>query len=218
MNCLIPHSKQKEVIKSDKRFRVLNWGRRGGKTSVAVEEIIGRSVFVDGSNVVYIAPTHQQAKDIAWADLKKRTGDVARKINETRLEIDLKESRILLRGWEAVESLRGQFFDLMVLDEVASMKNFWENWEQILAPTLLDKKGKVMFISTPKGFNHFYELYNKAKSDEEWESFHATTYDNPYIEKEEIEKIKKQTSYFLYSSNYTILPFLHFHTINTFLF
>lgn len=91
---------------------------------------------------------------------------------------------------------------MMVLDEVASMKNFFQQFQEILIPTLTDTKGEVLFISTPKGFNHFYELYNRELSDPEWKSFHFTTYDNPHIEPDEITKLKKQITEDRFSQEY----------------
>lgn len=101
-------------------------------------------------------------------------------------------SLIQLRGWEAIEGLRGQAFDLLIIDEVAMMRNFWTNWEEVLRPTLTDKKGSVIFISTPKGFNHFYELYNEEAKDENFKSFHFTSFDNPYLPIEELETARSQ--------------------------
>jgi len=67
----------------------------------------------------------------------------------------------------------------------------------VIRPTLTDRGGEVLFISTPKGFNHFYELYNlenDPKRGSDYASFHFTSYDNPYIKKEEIEKAKSEIS------------------------
>lgn len=115
------------------------------------------------------------------------------KVNESRLELTVKTkdkgtSLIVLRGWESVETIRGTYNDLLVLDEISSYRNFWANWHEVLRPTLTDRKGKGLFISTPKGFNSFYDLYNKESEDKDFKSFHFTTYDNPYIPKEEIDK------------------------------
>jgi PBSX family phage terminase large subunit len=104
--------------------------------------------------------------------------------------LNSKTSLIQLRGWEAIETLRGQKFDFMIIDEVASMRNFWEKWHEVLRPTLSDTRGSVLFISTPKGFNHFYDLYNIEIKDKDYKSFHYTSYDNPYIPKDEIDKAK----------------------------
>jgi len=175
---------------------VVNIGRRGGKTTLAVEEMkcLG---FSREARICYIAPTYQQARDIAWEALKKELLPIAVNINESRLEIrvktqDKKESIYLLRGWESIETLRGQAFDFIVLDEVAMMRNFWMQWQEVIRPTLSDRKGQALFISTPKGFNHFYDLYNLEATDQDFKSFHFTTYDNPHIPKEEVDKAREE--------------------------
>ncbi len=98
----------------------------------------------------------------------------------------------MLRGWEAIETLRGQSVDFIVLDEVAMYRNFWRTWQEVIRPTLTDRKGRAMFISTPKGFNHFYDLYNLQEEDSDFKSFQFTTYDNPHIPVEEIDKAKQE--------------------------
>lgn len=188
------HNTQAIIAKDTHRFRVVCNGRRWGKTTLAVEEIKGVALYKE-ARVVYIAPTHQQARDIAWAMLNAEMNPIIVKKNEQRLELVVnnvkgKTSLIQLRGWEAIETLRGQKFDFMVIDEIAGMRNFWEKWQEVLRPTLTDTKGSVLFISTPKGFNHFYDLYNFETRDKDYKSFHFTSYDNPYIPKEEIDKAK----------------------------
>lgn len=176
------------------RFRVLNCGRRFGKTTLAIEEIKGKALSKP-SRIAYIAPTYQQARDIAWEALKRELTTVAIAVNESRLEIRIRtvrggESLIILRGWESIETLRGQQFDFIVIDEIAQMRNFWLNWQEVIRPTLTDTKGEGLFISTPKGFNHFYTLFNLQEKDEDYVSFHFTTSDNPFIPPEEIEKAR----------------------------
>lgn len=185
-----------ETIAQDKhRFRVVNCGRRWGKTTLAILEMVAKAVFKDDARIVYIAPTYQQARDIAWVELKKLCLPITISTNEARLEITVKTkhggtSIIWLRGWESVETLRGQRFDFVVIDEIASMRNFFLNWQEVIRPALTDRKGHVLFISTPKGFNHFYDLFNTK--DEDYKSFHFTTYDNPHMPIEELEKAKKE--------------------------
>ena len=191
---------QKEIILNTARFRVINCGRRFGKTTLSVYEMVGKASEKSDRIIAYIAPTYQQARDIAWEMLKKIVAPVTITTNESRLEIkikarDGKPSTIVLRGWEAVETLRGQKFDLLVLDEVASMKNFWLLWEEVLRPTLTDNKGNAIFISTPKGFNHFYDLYNLQNDPikgMDYKSFTFTSYDNPFIPKSEIDTARRE--------------------------
>lgn len=186
---------QRTIAVDIHRFRVVNCGRRTGKTTLAILEMVAKAIYKDDTRVCYIAPTYQQARDIAWQELKKIALPAASNINESRLDITLKtadggKANISLRGWESIETLRGQRFDFIVIDEIASMRNWDTNWEEVIRPTLTDKKGEVLFISTPKGFNHFYDLYNKEHKDKDYKSFHFTTYDNPHIPKEEIDKAK----------------------------
>ena len=187
---------QKEIARDTHRFRVACAGRRWGKTMLAAEEIKGKAISQE-CRIAYIATTYGQARDIIWNILVKELLPITIKANESRLEIEVKNlkgttSLIQLRGWENVDTLRGQKFHFIVVDEVAMMRNFWVNWQEVVLPTLTDTKGEVLFISTPKGFNHFYELYSKELNDPDFKSFHFTTYDNPHIPAEEVEKLKSQ--------------------------
>lgn len=181
------------------RYRVVNCGRQFGKTTLAVEEIKGVAVAKE-ARIVYVATTIQQARDIAWNMLKKELQGITVRTRESpNLEIEVKNikgttSIIQLKGWESVDTLRGQQFDFIVLDEVASMRNFWLNWQEVLIPTLSFRLGSVMFISTPKGFNHFYDLNNSELKDKDFKSFHFTSYDNPYLDKEELENTKSKST------------------------
>ena len=196
---------QATIAKDLHRFRVVNCGRRFGKTTLAVEEIKGKAISAPNRRIAYIAPTYQQARDIAWDMLKKELHGATLNVNESRLELTVAtvkggESMIVLRGWEAVETLRGQAFDLIILDEVASYRNFWVGWQEVLRPTLTDRKGEAMFISTPKVFNHFYDLFNTP--DKDFANFRFTTYDNPFIPIEEIEDASNQITPDRFSQEY----------------
>lgn len=189
------HSAQAEIAKDTHRFRVVCCGRRFGKTTLAVLEMVAKAIYGNDRNICYIAPTYAQARDIAWQDLKKICQPVAHKINESRLEIVLNTTKggtstISLRGWESIETLRGQKYHFIVVDEIASMRNWLSNWQEVIRPTLTDFKGDALFISTPRGFNHFYDIYNLEHKDTDYKSFHFTSYDNPFIPFEELEKAK----------------------------
>lgn len=198
---------QKEIARDTHRFRVVDCGRRFGKTTLAVYEITGKAVAKNDQRIAYIAPTYQQARDIAWNELKRVTRPVIVTANESRLELTLKTkdggtSLVVLRGWEAIETLRGQRYDFLVPDEVAMCRNFWENWQEVLRPTLTDTRGEALFISTPKGYNHFYELYCLENEDQDFKSFKFTTYDNPHIPVEEIDKAKSELTESRFAQEY----------------
>lgn len=189
------HPAQSAIVSDTHRFRVVCAGRRFGKSTLAAWEMLGCAVQAPDKRIAYIAPTVQQARDIVWAELKRICEPIIVDTNETRLEIKVRTtqggtSTLVLKGWEAIETLRGQKFHLLVLDEVASMRNFWEGWQEVLRPALTDYRGQVLFISTPKGLNHFYDLYRMEAKDSDYKSFHFTSYDNIHLPKDEIDKAK----------------------------
>lgn len=193
------HPSQSKIALSPARFRVVCCGRRFGKTLLSIYEMAGKAYAKGGRNIAYVAPTFQQARDIAWVQLVTILKPIALKINESRLEItvqtmDRGKSVISLRGWEAVETLRGQAFDFIVVDEIASMRNWDSSWNTIIRPTLTDRRGEVLFISTPKGFNHFYDLFNRESRDPDYRSFHYSSYDNPHLPVEELDKARLEMS------------------------
>jgi hypothetical protein len=88
------------------------------------------------------------------------------------------------------DSLRGEGLDFVVLDECAFLAQ--ETWTEALRPALADKKGAALFISTPKGRNFFWHLYQRANYDAAWRSFHFTSYDNPYVDRSELDSTREQ--------------------------
>lgn len=153
-----------------KRFNVLALHRRFGKTVFAANEMLDQALrcTLRSPQYAYVAPNYGQAKRVAW-DLYK---DAVRNIpgviiNEADLRIDIPRPankdriRIMLLGAENPDSLRGMYLDGVVLDEYADANPTL--WSQVIRPALSDRKGWAIFISTPKGQNHFYELMQFAQ-------------------------------------------------------
>lgn len=192
---MLLHKAQKEIAKSTNRFRVLVCGRKFGKTSLASEEIKGAILTGDRKRVLYIAPTLLDARRLMWDRLIKELEGAIISKNDTRLEIEVGtldggKNIIFLGSWEKVQNYRGDEFDFVILDEVQDYRNFWVGWHEALRPTLSPRKGTGLFMGTPKGFNHFYDLYGHDSEDPDYKGFHFTSYDNPHVDKEEIEKAK----------------------------
>lgn len=188
---------QKTIANDTHRFRVLRCGRKFGKTTLALEEMIGCAIAENDRHICYLAPTRDQAVLILWEKLKRRTAPIIDDKNEQRLELKVKTvkggtSYIYLHGWENVERLRGRKFDFLACDEVRDMKNWEYAWQSILRPTLMETGGGAMFISTPRGYDHFYALCKVEEKDKDYKSFHFTSYDNPYLDKEEIDKMAEE--------------------------
>ena len=150
-----------------------------------------------------MAPTLGQARTIIFDLLQEIGRPVIKSAHINNLEITLINGiKILVRGADNPDSLRGVSLTYLVMDECAFIKA--EIWEKVLRASLSDKKGRAMFISTPSGRNHFYDWYQlgQAGDDEEWKSWHFTTADNETIDPKEIEAAKRTLSSFAFGQEY----------------
>jgi hypothetical protein len=187
---------QTAIISSDKRFKCVVAGRRFGKTFLAIAWMLIIAMGAPRRRVWYVAPTYKMAKRIAWASLKALTpiGLIA-DINESTLTVTLfNGSTIALHGADNPDSLRGTEIDAVVIDEYAMIDK--DLWPLVLRPMLAKSRGPAMFIGTPAGFNHFYDLWAKAaRPDElEWDAFQFTTAEGGNIPLEEIEAARNSMS------------------------
>jgi len=186
------HEKQMEIFQSSARFNVCAAGRRGGKTFFSLAMAIIKGLEKEGSNIFYIAPTLQQARDVAWNTLKTMGKDVIQKVMENTSTITLiNGSTISLKGSDRPDTLRGVSLSYVILDEAGFMKA--EVWTLIVRPALADQKGHALFIGTPNGKDSFYDLWIAAakEENEDWRSFHFCSVDNPKIDPAEIEEARK---------------------------
>lgn len=194
------HKAQSEIARSIARYKIWRAGRRTGKTIYAGEEIKGTAVLVNNARVLYIATTQGQARDIMWRHLKSEFKDAGAKTNESLLEIETPNkhgtsSLIKLTGWESIDRVRGQSFDLIIIDELDSIPNFLQEFQETVKPLVLDRKGSMIFIGTPKDSNpNLQSLQDTYRNDEEWAFFHSTSYDNPFLDHKEIDKEKEALS------------------------
>ena len=195
---------QQEVFKDTHRFKVVAAGRRCGKSRLsAVTLLIEGLNCPDGSSVMYVAPTLGQARTIIWDLLHELGRPIIKSSHVNNLEITLINGRkILVRGADNPDSLRGVSLVYLVLDECAFIKQ--DVWEKILRAALSDKKGRALFISTPSGRNWFYDTFKLGQegSDDEWKSWHFTTQDNETIDPKEIEAAKRTLSSFAFKQEY----------------
>lgn len=182
---------QMSVFQDAARFIVLIAGRRFGKTYLSIAKLIQQAMTVAGSTSWYIAPTYRQAKMIAWKILKSFIPKEARlECNEQELRIVVKNgSEISLKGADNPDSLRGVGLHLVILDEFQDMMK--EVWSEVVRPMLATTRGKAVFIGTPKGYNHFYDLYMQARAGiGGWRAYHFKTLDGGYVPREEVIEAK----------------------------
>lgn len=184
---------QRQVADSYARFRTIIAGRRWGKTYLSIREL-ARFARWPGSHCFYVAPSYRMAKQIVWDPLKYRLMDLnwVAKINESDLTITLvNDSKISLRGADNRDSLRGVGLNFIVLDEFAYMDE--RVWTEVLRPTLSDKNGHAMFISTPTGKSNWaYDMFHMPRTDaQNWAAWQFTSLSGGRISEEEIEQARR---------------------------
>ena len=194
---------QQEVFSDPTRFKIVAAGRRTGKSRLAAWKLILNALQVERGHVFYVAPTQGQARDIMWQTLLELGHEVIKTAHINNLQITLVNgATISLKGADRPETMRGVSLKYLVMDEYADMKP--SVWEQILRPALADQKGGAMFIGTPMGRNHFYDLYmyGEVGDDPTYKSWHFTSYDNELLDPEEINMAKKSMSSFAFKQEF----------------
>jgi hypothetical protein len=197
------HPKQLEVFNSKSRFKVVAAGRRFGKSYLSAVTLLIEGLKEENDygyplknkEVWYVAPTFQQGKDIMWGLLKDLGEDIIDRTIENTGTIHLINGRTLkIKGSDRPDTLRGSGLSYLVLDEYAFMKP--DVWDDILFPTLSDVKGSALFIGTPDGKNHFFDVYQEAQMEEhdDWDAWHFNSVDNPILDAELIEKARNKLS------------------------
>ena len=192
-----PRPQQFNLHADPSRFKICVSHRRWGKSVYAITELLRKALEIqtersDG-RFMYLAPYYRQAKQVAWDYLCYYTRDIpGTKINQSELRVDLiNGSRIRLAGaGDDPDALRGIFLDGIVLDEYADMSP--RVWSEICRPALVDRKGWAIFIGTPKGKNHFWQLYENAEKDKEWTRYLFKASETGVVAPEELVAARKE--------------------------
>lgn len=203
-----PHDQQARFITSPAKRKVIRAGRRGGKTTGVA--ILALRTFLEGRRVLYAVPTQDQA-DTFWHEIKTALLPAidAKAVvkNETRRYIERPGSRQRIRCKTAfnADSLRGDYADLLILDEYMLMHE--STWQDVGAPMLLDNDGDAVFIYTPPSRRtrhlsraddprHAAKLYASAAADTSgrWDAFHFTSRDNPHISQAAVAELAADMS------------------------
>ena len=198
-----PHKTQLPVLESDSRFIVLMCGRRWGKSLVS--QVLAIKDAVLGRQVAYVTPTFLLAK-VFFNELCKLLPKHSYSTNNSDLIIRFKTGgSIRFFTGTRLDSFRGLKFHLVIIDEASFIPDLESGWLNSIRPTLTDYKGKAIFLSTPKGKNYFYSMFMKG-GDKDWQSFKFTTYDNPFIDPNEINDARTQLPELVFEQEYMANP------------
>jgi hypothetical protein len=173
-----------------------------GKTVAAINQLIHSALKCGNDNprYAYIAPTYGQAKRIAWDYLEQFTRPLDAKLNVSELKADFFGRRIQLYGSDNPDSLRGQYFDGVVIDEIADQDP--KIWNEIIRPALADRKGFALFLGTPKGRNHFADFRDRAASSSDWSLLEFKASQTGILDSGELESARKEMGDDKYSQEF----------------
>ena len=192
-----PHKKQREllnsIIQSESKFHIASIGRQFGKSLMGMNLLLYWAINHGPCKILWVSPVYSQTSKVQKELMQAIGGSgIVKSNNYSENYMELKNgSSIYFRSAERYDNIRGFTFDYAVIDEAAFIKG--EAWTEAIRPTLVVKGKKVLFISTPKGKNWFYDLYQLGKSPDHinYKSYTGSSYDTPFIDEEEINDAKR---------------------------
>ena len=188
-----PHKKQKEIIQSilngKEKFHIVSVGRQMGKSLMGMNLALYWGINNGPCKILWVSPVYSQTNKVHKELVAAITeSGIIKSNNYGDNTLTLKNgTEILFRSAERYDNIRGLTCDYGIIDEAAFMKN--DAWAEAIRPVFAVRGKKVLFISTPKGKNYFYDLFQLCQSGDNprYKSYTGSSYDTPYIDRDEIE-------------------------------
>jgi hypothetical protein len=199
-----PHPNQRHIHNAinqgSEKYYALNIGRQFGKTLLGINQLLYWAINHPGSQIAWVTPVYKQGKKV-FAELERAVKNSGLfEFNKSDLKVTGFGSSIEFFSGERPDNIRGNTFHFMVVDEMAFTRP--ELWNEVLSATVMVKGKKVIFISTPKGKNHFHALCMQPNYDDRYKYIHFTSYDNPMIAPQELEERKRSLPDHIFRQEY----------------
>jgi predicted phage terminase large subunit-like protein len=194
------HAGQLRIAEHPARFKIAACGRRWGKTRLGARCVI--ETALQGGIAWWVAPSFPVAR-VGWRTIRTLAAQIpgADKSESERIIAFPGGGWCQVRSADDPDSLRGEGLDLVVLDECAFMRQ--EAWTEAIRPALSDRRGKALFLSTPRGRNWFHDLFKRGlDGGGDYASFHLPTIENPFIDPAEVESARRDLSARVFKQEY----------------
>lgn len=193
---------QQQIEDQSRRFNVMDIGRRAGKTYFGVYKALKRAR--QGHRVGWFSPTYKYLAE-AWRDLIRPAKAVAN-INNTERRIEFNNGGII-EAWTMTDpdAGRSRKYHLAIVDEAAKAPHLKLAWEESIRATLTDYRGDAWFLSTPKGLNFFYDLFQRGQdpiAHPDWRSWQLPSSVNPFLDPAEIEAARLELPDLVFKQEY----------------
>lgn len=196
------HQAQRRIVAEAKRFNTVCCGRRWGKTKLAVDRLVHPALR--GLPSVYFSPTYKMLAEV-WREAKLVFKPVTHKVSEQERRLELiTGGTVDFWSLDNPDAPRGRKYKRAVVDEAAMINSLEEAWNAVIRPTLTDYRGDAWFMSTPKGLNFFFHLFNRGAdaNEPEWASWQMPTTANPYIDPAEVEAARRELPELVFGQEY----------------
>ena len=196
------HPTQLEIVGSQRRFNVACLGRRSGKTKMGIR-ILGETAL-DGYPVAWFSPTYKMLNEV-WREVRNTLSPQIKSVSAQEHRLALKGGGVIdMWSMENYDAIRGRKYKLVIIDEAAMVGNLEDAWTAAIRPTLTDLKGDAWFLSTPKGLNYFWRLFNLGQDPEvkDWNSWRFSTNCNPFIDPKEIAAARSMLPALIFDQEY----------------
>jgi len=180
------------VIREAARYNVVCCGRRFGKTLLGIERIVHPALA--GKPVAWFSPSYPMLTEV-WRDLRAILLPVTARVDTQQHRVELVTGGVVdMWSLDSVNAPRGRKYARVVIDEAAMVRQLEEAWQAVIRPTLADYRGDAWFLSTPKGRNYFWHLYQRGQDEAQpdWASWQMPTYANPFIAVDEIDAMRRE--------------------------
>lgn len=187
----ILHPAQQKIVDSPAKFKVVCCGRRFGKTLLSIDDVTNH--LLDGKAYGYFAPNYDDLHKLAWKPLLNVLGPIIKHKDQTKRTIETVTGGLFIGfSMEVDRPGQGHQFHKVALDEAATVAQLKDKFEESIEPTLVDFDGDVVWYSTPRGHNDFWQLYQLGQDplQPDWQSFHFTSFSNPHISHTRLDSIK----------------------------
>jgi len=184
------HPAQATIHQNLNRFNVLDCGRRFGKD--VIQRNYACEGLLAGEPIAWYEPTYKSLTE-NWAWFTDTLATVTKDKSEVDKRIELPTGGFIeMWSLQDKDASRGRHYKRAIVNEAAMVPHLEYSWNNVIRITLADLMGGAMFGSTPHGLNHFWHLYRFGQDPEikEWSSWKYSTWDNPYIPRQEIQAIK----------------------------
>lgn len=197
------HPGQLQIYEECRRFNVVACGRRWGKTILGMDACI-EAALAYSHPVAWFAPTYKYLADV-WRDMKELLLPYTTRSDSTERRIELVSGGIVdMWSLDGGEAGRGRKYRRVVVDEAALVPDLGMVWSAAIRPTLTDLGGDAFFLSTPRGRNDFWGLYQQGLDplQEDWQCWQMPTSTNPYIDRSELDAARRDLPERIYQQEY----------------